>query len=143
LALVVLIAMGFPRARHVMAHFIWMERMELARMRINHYPRYRAASVIVHFRHRLIPCRTGALVAAVMGLPRTQRVMAHFAGVEKAGVFLSHHPLRAGAIVGQQGNRFIFCGARIYLWTKNEGCTMETGRHDHHPRGQLTIVDCE
>jgi hypothetical protein len=134
--------MGFLRAPRVMARFAGANQA-------------RGFGAIVCFRHRFIACRTGALVAVAMGFPRAEYVMAHFPGRmipssqnfrgvagyfgllyffclrEKAGVFLNHHPFRAGAVVRQFGNRFIFCRARVYLSTENER-HIETSGHDYY-----------
>jgi hypothetical protein len=134
-----------------MTHFAGTD---LAGVLSNGYPLY--ARDAVRFGHRFISCRTGALVAVPMGFPRTQCVMAHFPGRmipssqnfrgvagyfgllyffcyrEKAGVFLGHHTLWAGAVVRQFGNRFIFCRTGVYLFVENEQWCMKTSRHDYH-----------
>ncbi len=97
LTLVLIIAMRFPRARHMTARFAGME---LAGVLANQHPLYwmgflRAPHVMTHFAgtdktgsfgaiicsgHRFFACRTGTLVAVAMSCPRAQCVMAHFAG---------------------------------------------------------------
>ncbi len=105
--------MGFPRAPHVMAHFTGTE---LTGMLSNRYPLYAIAR---------------ALVVITMGFPRAPYVMAHFACIRKAGMLLSYHQLRVGAVVCSD-NRFIFCGAWIYLVAEDEQRCLKASRHDYH-----------
>jgi hypothetical protein len=103
--------MGFLRAPHVMTHFAETNKAG-------------GIGAIIRSGHRFIACRTWTLVAVAMSFPRAKCVMAHFAGRiiprsqdlrgiaghfrllllffcdwENTGVFLNHHPLRAGAVV--------------------------------------------